>query len=131
MNFQNRQDSQNKKYHRLRACCTVSEQRREYFRVEYPSGYRPRFIIKGQSFDILDVSECGIRFLHIDNASFIIGASIKGIIRFTDGEELECSGVVLRNELGAVAVQNDDPISLARIRAEHLNLIRNFYSTYD
>ena len=115
----------------MRECCTVSEQRREYFRVEYPSGYRPRFIIKDQSFDILDVSECGIRFLHVDNASFISGTSIKGIICFTDSEELECSGIVLRSELGTVAVQNDEPIPLARIRAEHLNLIRKFYSTYD
>jgi len=109
----------------------VSEQRREYFRVEYPSGYRPRFITKDQSFDILDVSECGIRFLVVDNARFIIGEPVKGIVCFTDGEELECSGIVLRKELGTVAVQNDVTIPLARIRAEHLNLIRKFYSTYD
>ncbi|HEY9052858.1 MAG TPA: PilZ domain-containing protein [Gammaproteobacteria bacterium] len=109
----------------------MSEQRREFFRVEYPSGYRPRFIVKGQSFDILDISECGIRFLLVDNANFIIGASIKGIVHFTDDEELECSGIVIRKELGTVAIQNDVAIPLARIRSEHLNLIRNFYSKYD
>ena len=109
----------------------MSKQRREYFRVEYPSGYRPRFVVAGESFEILDVSECGIRFLIVDGTNFIIGAHIKGNIHFTDGEELECSGVVLRNEFGAVALQQDVSIPLAKIRAEHLNLIRNFYSKYD
>lgn len=109
----------------------MSEQRREYFRVEYPSGYRPRFTTMGESFDVLDISECGMRFLAEDNTRFIIGVPVKGMVRFTDGEELECSGTVLRSEFGTVALHHEVGIPLQRIRFEHLNLIRNFYSKYN
>lgn len=108
----------------------MSEQRREYFRVEFPVGYRPRLIIMNQSYDVLDVSESGIRFLAGEDAGFIVGTHINGIVRFSDGEELECRGTVIRTEPGAVAVRHEVSIPLARIRAEHLNLIRHFYSKY-
>lgn len=109
----------------------MSEQRREYFRVEFPLGFRPKLSIMGDSFDVLDISECGIRFLIGDDVNFIIGTHINGSIRFSDGEELVCKGVVLRKEFGSVAVHHDVPVPLARIRLEHLNLIRNFYSKYN
>ncbi len=80
---------------------------------------------------MLDISECGIRCLVGDDANFAVGTQINGIVRFTDGEELVCIGTVLRIEFGTVALHQEEPIPLAKIRSEHLNLIRNFYSKYN
>ena len=38
------------------------DQQRSFFRLEYPAGARPSFVSGKRSFDVIDISEKGLRF---------------------------------------------------------------------
>ena len=59
---------------------------REHYRVAYPSPLRPKFMVQGFTFDVVDVCERGIRF-DLGNADPPDpGFEVVGTIRFRRGE---------------------------------------------
>ena len=106
----------------------MSEQRREFYRVEFPEHERPQLLLDECSYEVLDVCEAGIRFEVEDVASLISNGRVDAQMRFRDGALVDSSGTILYQRENSIVVILDQPISLRRVRAEHLYLI-NKYST--
>ncbi len=70
--------------------------RREHYRVEYPISSRPKLIIEGIQYEVMDVSEKGIRFLSESSNEFQVESEVKGKIVFHDNEVQEVEGTILR-----------------------------------
>lgn len=64
-----------------------SENRRRHFRLEYPRGERPVFKVRKYVFDVVDISQGGLRFLNDKDARF--GKWLSGTIVFPSGETIE------------------------------------------
>jgi hypothetical protein len=103
----------------------MSEQRREYFRLEYPDLFRPVLILSDRNFNVLDVSEYGMRFQAKDLSDFVLGKTLGANLVFKNKDTLSCDGKIIRLNSVEVAVNLITPIPLHKIRAEHLNIIQN------
>jgi hypothetical protein len=73
------------------------EQRREFYRIRFPEKERPWLHVDSESFEILDLSEHGLRFEHPLSHSFRPGAEIDAKLTFADGTETSVVGHVLRS----------------------------------
>lgn len=96
---------------------------REYFRVAYPTALRPRLEVLDHHFDILDVSERGMRFRLGKAAAPDAGNELQGVVRFRRGETITVRGVVVRVDDGEVATRLDDGIPLRVIMEEQRFLL--------
>ena len=70
---------------------------------------------------MLDISEGGVRFA-VSNASLIKNGNLKALLRFSDGEELEICGVVVRRDRNQIALKLEAGIPYCRIMSEQLRL---------
>lgn len=104
----------------------MPEQRRQFYRVEFPEHERPVLFLDEVSYEVLDICEAGIRFEVEDVASLITNRRIDAQIRFRDGAMIDSSGNILYQRENSVVVILDQPISLRRVRAEHLYLINKY-----
>jgi len=100
-------------------------QRRAYFRVVYPVSARPRLTIEMQIYEVLDISEKGVRF-HIGNKIFPFDEIIKAMVTFHDKENLVLEGKVIRKEEDEVALLLTEAIPYRRIVKEQQFLIKNY-----
>jgi hypothetical protein len=97
------------------------QDRRQHFRVKYPFSERPQLVITRDEFDILDISEQGIRFS--------MGPIIGETITFHDGESLNLEGKLLRTQDSEVVIQLLKGIPPERISKEQRYLM-NKYAGY-
>lgn len=104
----------------------MHEQRREFFRVEFPEHERPELFLDELSYQVLDICEAGIRFEVENITSLIRSGRIDAQIRFRDGTVADSSGNILYRRENSIVVILDKPISLRRVRAEHLYLINKY-----
>lgn len=102
------------------------EQKRQYFRVEYPESYRPSLTTEVEQFSIQDVSEYGIRVKVNENSLLTLERSVLATIAFCDGNAFELTGQVVRINEGFAGFQLATPLPLSLIRSEHLYLIKNY-----
>lgn len=97
---------------------------REYYRVAYPTSLRPRLEVQGHFFDVIDVSEKGMRFTLGKTAEPPrLGDEVAGTIRFRRGEEVQVRGAVARLDGREVAVRLEDGIPLRTIMEEQRFLL--------
>ncbi|MCW8956909.1 MAG: PilZ domain-containing protein [Gammaproteobacteria bacterium] len=102
------------------------EHYRDYFRVEFPKTYYPVIHLEDGQYDVVDVSECGVRF-KINNArQFREQDRLTAIIQFPDGDIFDCSGQIVRMDDHAVSMSLFSPLPLKKIRSEHLYLLNNY-----
>lgn len=73
---------------------TPIEEKRRYYRVEYPPSLRPILKIRKHQFEVLDISEKGIKFLTGEKIKF--GRWVSGRVTFYDGETLPIEGKIVR-----------------------------------
>ena len=99
---------------------------REYYRLEYPNSYHPSLMIDVDGFEILDLSEFGLKVKVNEDLEFRINDNILGIISFPDGKEFDLEGEVVRIEEGCVGLQLLTPLPLRLIRSEHMFIINNY-----
>jgi hypothetical protein len=94
-------------------------QERAHFRVKYPIDARPRLIVEGRVYDVIDCSEGGVLYFIKEGPIPEKGSAVRGRIRFKRGEEVEIAGEVVRvqNELVAWRL-TEARIPLATIIAE-------------
>jgi PilZ domain len=104
----------------------MAEQRREYYRVQYPVIDRPVLTVKTGQFEVIDVSEFGVRFKRNDLYVFEPGMQLVVWIRFSDDSEYQCSGEVLRCDQDSVSLRLHTPIPMKRICAESVYLKLNY-----
>lgn len=103
-------------------------QKRAYFRVEFPRSYHPSLQLDVDTYDVRNVSEYGIKFSVGDDNPFMTDELVVAQIIFPDEQRFELSGQIVRIDADTVSMRLDAPLPLDKIRAEHLHLIRNFSS---
>jgi hypothetical protein len=108
----------------------MTEQRREYFRVEYPVIERPVLVSNTGRFEVLDVSEFGVRFADYAAHAFAPGMQLLARLQFNDGYEFSCYGLVLRCDHDLVGVQLLTPIPLKRIHVESAHLMQAYHARF-
>jgi hypothetical protein len=104
----------------------AGSERREFFRILYPIHARPRLIIQDASYDVLDVCERGIRFLHPTADALKSHVVVSATVTFRDGETLHVEGKILRLQGNNVVLHLQTYIPTARIMKEQRYLISRF-----
>lgn len=96
---------------------------RALFRVEFPFGKRPLLVWGGISYEVLDISERGMRLSVEGQRSLPAGTKARVVVRFEDSRET-VEGTVLRGNEREAVFQLTEGFSLERIRREERRLIR-------
>ena len=97
-------------------------ERRRYFRLEYPPDERPELIIGKKTFQVLDISERGVRFVNDEDARF--AEWVKGTITFHDGVSIEVEGKIVWEHADEMGIQiSIAPIPPGRVLQEQRYLI--------
>ena len=96
---------------------------REHYRVAYPTALRPKLLVHGVSFDVVDISERGIRFRLGGAEAPQPGFELQGILRFRRGETITVRGAVLRVDHGEVAAHLEEGIPLRVVMEEQRFLL--------
>ena len=102
------------------------EHHRDFFRVEFPRTYYPVIHLQDGRFDVVDVSECGVRFRLNDVKRFSVEEDLVAIIQFPGGDIYDCSGQIVRVDEHAASMILSKPLPLKKIRSEHLYLLNHF-----
>lgn len=85
----------------------TDDNRREFYRIEYPRADQPTLRVDGRRYRVHDCSERGLRFAVPAHAAFARGAGVHGLLRFRRGAETEVDGTVVWTSPDAVALQLD------------------------
>jgi hypothetical protein len=105
------------------------DQKRNFFRIEYPANERPNLCVGDKYFSVLDVSEEGLRFELPLDQTVKVGLRIKGSIDFCQRAKYSISGKIVRVGLNFAAIALETPLPLPLIMNEHRYLIKNFAKT--
>lgn len=98
-------------------------QRRNFFRIDYPPADRPSLHVSGRTYEIANLSEQGLEYVHPGAGQPSVGAPLNGEVSFADGERVEVAGSVVRRDGQAVAVRLARGITFQRMQAEQRRLI--------
>ena len=85
-------------------------ERRSYTRKEYKLEERPRLKIGNIEFEVIDISEKGLKI--INKKKINIEGWISGTLTFLDNRLIEIDGIVVRKQNGEIAVHLVGPIDL-------------------
>jgi PilZ domain len=96
---------------------------REHYRVAYPTALRPKLLVHGVSFDVVDICERGLRFRLGTADAPQPGFEVQGVIRFKRGETVNVRGTVLRVVQGEVSAKLDEGIPLRVVMDEQRYLL--------
>ncbi|HEX5386278.1 MAG TPA: hypothetical protein VFW66_06250 [Gemmatimonadales bacterium] len=81
-----------------------AEHARMHVRLRYPDDARPRLILDDDEFEVVDLSERGVRYRQGRGPAPAVGRKLEGILCLARGETLPIRGSVvrvLRSEAGA------------------------------
>ena len=79
------------------------ENRREHYRIIYPVSCRPKLVINNKQYEVIDISEKGVRFLHQGTCTLQPGSETRIKITFHNGVSLDIKCKVLRfNDTAAI-----------------------------
>ena len=104
----------------------MSENKRNFFRLEYPSGAGPKFISGGLRFEVVDISEFGIKILRKPGVILEKHTIMVGSLIFQNGEAHLLYGSLLRSNDDTLIILLKKPLALKVIRQEELRLLRLF-----
>lgn len=96
---------------------------REHYRVAYPTKLRPRFEVQDFTFDVVDISERGLRFRLGSAVEPAPGNEVQGTVRFRRGETITVRGTVLRVIDHEVAMRLEEGVPLRVIMEEQRFLL--------
>lgn len=82
---------------------------RAYYRIEFPLGDRPWFLVGDRLFPVLDCSERGLHVQVEEALRPEVDEPVRGTVRFPNGEEKTVEGFVLRHTPEGVAVALPGP----------------------
>jgi len=102
------------------------QNRRELYRIIYPISIRPVLEIHDIEYDVIDISEKGIRILNNSYRAFPIESIVKGKINFSDGKSLNFAGNILRSSKNNTIISLTGNIPFMRICIEQ-RYIRDKY----
>lgn len=90
---------------------------RQHFRIQYPAAARPEIVIDGRAYDVLDISEHGVRFRSVGEIAVAVGDPLSGRIRLRT-EAVDVRGTVLRVAGREIAAKLDAGVPLKVIIEE-------------
>lgn len=96
----------------------IKMNKREYYRVRYPLTCRPNLAILNSVYEIMDLSENGIRFFGNDVSRFHSDMKIDGMITFGDGISIGIKGKIIRIDGNNAVMFLMESIPFGRIVAE-------------
>ena len=101
------------------------EKTRQYYRIKYPSFYRPKIKIQEEDNenDVVELSERGVRFLYEGTRPLSKGLELHVTIIFYDGTTFQFAGELLRAEKKDVILRFSRNLPLSRIMKEQRYLI--------
>lgn len=100
---------------------------RAYYRLVYPMVLRPRLRVGDQTYEVVDLSEEGVRFIHPGPDWPVLGTELIGVIQLPTGEVLAVEGVVTRLAARSVVVQLSKGVTFAiMIEQQRFITQRNF-----
>jgi hypothetical protein len=100
---------------------------RSFYRIQYPFGERPRLLLDGQSYSVVDCSELGLRYVHPSPSSVEVGHVVRGVLTFHRGAQVVVEGEVVRIQGDQVAVHlSVTPVPLGLILDEQRHLRANY-----
>jgi hypothetical protein len=106
---------------------TTQDRRRED-RISFAPERRPRLVLPGGSYPVLDMSPCGLRIRHLDPARPPFGAQVTGELAPPDDRSsVGIVGLIVRVQAADVAIRCEEGIipvawileEAARSRREH------------
>lgn len=100
--------------------------RREHYRIVYPSRARPKLTVGETHYWVVDMCERGLRFLHPQADSLEVGQTVRGTVLFADGSSMAVEGEVMRVGTGEAVLHLAVPVPAARILQEQRHLISRF-----
>ncbi len=80
----------------------AGSEKRSYFRILYKPTKRPKLSVDKNEFEIADISEGGIRFIHEGEAD--LGKQIRGTATFLIGESVDIEGDVVWSQDGEIGL---------------------------
>jgi hypothetical protein len=96
------------------------DDRRQHFRLKYPSEFAPGIIINGRLFIVQDICERAIRFRRDTSRHYESGQKITAVLLFNDGSKFEVTGWVGRIYSNDVVVMLTKHIPYQKILAEQV-----------
>lgn len=104
----------------------AEENRRQYFRIQYLVSDKPKLVIGRKTYEVIDVSERGLRFAVAGGKAPQLNSNIRGDITFPDNKTFAIEGTVLRiNPAGTeVSVHLTRGIPLVKMMEENRKQIK-------
>ena len=106
----------------------MPDSRRELYRIVYPLAERPTFETGRFLFEVVDVSEKGLRYSIGNRRAPDVGTEIGGSLQFRRGDEIAVTGEVIRSRDGVVVIALDPALPFAEILAEQRYLRSKGYT---
>jgi len=85
---------------------------REHYRIQYPMAARPKIVVDGRTYDVVDISERGVRFKVTEEMTFNVGDGFSGQVRFKRSDAVRVGGKVVRIVGKEIAAKLDAGIPL-------------------
>lgn len=93
----------------------------------YPATERPKVTIEKKVFEIIDVSEGGLKiYAKNPTASFFVGKTLEGTIAFKDKSQSVFKGKVLRIHEDFIVVRTSQGVPLQKIMSEQRYLLSKY-----
>lgn len=103
-------------------------QLRRYYRIDYPPDARPRFRIKKRNYEVIDISEEGVKFCYDERIrNMLKGKKIRGKIMFKSGQSLDLEGKIIRLLDKDIVIKPKENISYEDvIIKEQIYILKNY-----
>ena len=105
---------------------TVIGERRTAYRIQYPVAERPKLTIGNEHYDVVELSESGLRFVAREACSVAIGDQFSGTLGFRDDARVTIQGRLLRLERGELVASLSVGPGFKRIVAEQGYLLAKY-----
>ena len=100
-----------------------NQEKRKFYRVEYPDSMRPTLRVRKHEFEVANISEKGVMFLTDGKARF--GKWVNGDVIFSDGQTLAVEGKIVRKRENNIGIfLTIKPIPYSKILSEQRLLAR-------
>ena len=94
------------------------ENKREFYRVRYPTGERPLLKLQGHVYEVIEISEKGVKFFCKQPWVYKTGLEVQFAINFRDNELLKLEGQILRADGNALIIALSEAVPMGRIVQE-------------
>jgi hypothetical protein len=105
----------------------MSDERREFFRIRYPSVERPEIDVGDDRFDVAELSEGGLRVFG-EFEDLEAGHQVEGLLRLLCDSTLKITATFSRIQDGEAVFDNLHGVSFGEMMNEQRYLIRKYPS---